>query len=53
MVSNKLTFISNNVRGLQNKYKRLKTINYLKSKLNDGILFLQETQSSVDNQIQW
>ena len=53
MVSNKLTFISNNVRGLLNKNKRLKTINYLKSKLTDGIIFLQETHSSVNNEIQW
>ena len=42
--SNNLTFLTNNVKGLQPSKKRIKLIEYFKSKLNhNGFLFLQET----------
>ena len=42
--SNNLTFLTNNVKGLQASKKRIKLIEYFKSKLNhNGFLFLQET----------
>ena len=42
--SNNLTFLTNNVTGLQPSKKRIKLIEYFKSKLNhNGFLFLQET----------
>ena len=45
-----LSFITNNVKGIQSLKKRLKLIEYFKSKITThGILFLQETQSSSDD----
>ena len=42
-----LSFIANNVKGIQSLKKRLKLIEYFKSKITThGILFLQETHSS-------
>ena len=42
--SNNLTFLTNNVKELQPSKKRIKLIEYFKSKLNhNGFLFLQET----------
>ena len=39
--ANCLTFISNNIKGIQNKSKRASTLEYFKNKLgNNGILFL-------------
>ena len=41
--------LSNNVKGLQSTKKRLKLFNFLKNKIGPkGILFLQETHSSVE-----
>ena len=38
--SNNLTFLTNNVKGLQSPRKRIKLIEYFKSKLNhNGFLF--------------
>ena len=38
-----INFISNNVKGIQNSPKRLKTFNYLKENLSqNGALFPQE-----------
>ena len=44
-------FLSNNVKGLQSTKKRLKLFNFLKNKIGPtGILFLQETHSSVEKE---
>ena len=49
-----LTFITNNVKGIQSIKKRLKLIEYFKSKITTHeILFLQETQSSSDDEQKW
>ena len=49
-----LSFITNNVKGIQSMKKRLKLIEYFKSKITThGILFLQETHSSSDDQQKW
>ena len=46
--SNNLTFLTSNVNGLQLSKKRIKLIEYFKSKLNhNGFLFLQETHSTM------
>ena len=45
-------FISNNVKGIENSLKRLKTFNYLKENISsNGVLFLQETHSSSKDEI--
>ena len=45
-------FISNNVKGIENSLKRLKTFNYLKENISsNGVLFLQETLSSSKDEI--
>ena len=42
-----LSFITNNVKGIQSYKKRLKLIQYFKEKIGStGVLFLQETHSS-------
>ena len=45
MLPNKsLSFITNNVKGIQSSIKRLKLIQYFKDKIGStGVLFLQET----------
>ena len=49
-----LSFITNNVKGIQSMKKRLKLIEYFKSKITThGILFLQETHSSSDDEQKW
>ena len=49
--SNNLTFLTNNVKGLQSSKKRIKLIEYFRSKLNhNGFLFLQETHSTIKNE---
>ena len=51
---NIINFISNNVKGLQATNKRLKFIKYLKDKIvSNGFLFLQETHSTVNDEIKW
>ena len=48
------TFITNNVKGIQNKSKRVSVVEYLKKKLgNNGILFLQETHSTFNDENIW
>ena len=43
-----------NVKGLQNKNKRLKVFSYLKEKVNNrGIVFMQETHSSPEVEDSW
>ena len=47
-------FLSNNLKGLQSSKKRLKLLNFLKYKIGPkGILFLQETHSSVETEKKW
>ena len=50
----KLSFITNKVKGIQSMKKRLKLIEYFKSKITThGILFLQETHTSSDDEQKW
>ena len=50
----KLQFIPNNVKGLQNYLKRIKTFEYLKNNLgSNGFLLLQETHSSLADGKKW
>ena len=52
--SNNLTFLTNNVKGLQSSNKGIKLIEYFTSKLNhNGFLFLQETHSTIKNENTW
>ena len=52
--SNSLTFLTNNVKGLQSSKRRIKLIEYFKSKLNHNeFLSLQETHSTIKNQNTW
>ena len=52
--SNILTFLTNKVKGLQSSKKRIKLIEYFRSKLNhNGFLFLQETHSTIKNENKW
>ena len=54
MSSIKFTLISNNLKGLQSYKKRLEIFKYLKNKSGpSGILFLQETHSTKENEIRW
>ena len=47
-------FLSNNLKGLQSTKNRLKLFNFLKNKIGPkGILFLQETHSSVETEKKW
>ena len=49
-----LSFITNNVKGIQSLKKRLKLIEYFKSKITTHrILFLQKTHSSSDGKRKW
>ena len=52
--NNKLRFITNNVKGIQCFKKRLKLIQYFKSKTGVcGLLFLQETRSNSKVEQKW
>ena len=52
--ANCLTFITNNIKGIQNKSKRVSVVEYFKNKLgNNGILFLQETHSTFNDENIW
>ena len=47
-------FLTNDVKGLQSTKKRLKLFNFLKNKISPkGILFLQETHSSLETEKKW
>ena len=47
-------FITNNVKGLQLSKKSLKLFEYFREKLSsNGILFLQETHSTINNKLKW
>ena len=52
--NNKLSFITNNVKGIQSLKKRLKLIQYFKSKIGPcGFLFLQETHPDSKVEQKW
>ena len=52
--NNKLRFITNNVKGIQSFRKRLKLVQYFKSKTGVcGLLFLQETRSNSKVEQKW
>ena len=52
--NNKLSFITNNVKGMQSLKKRLKLIQYFKSRVGPcGLLFLQETHSNSKVEQKW
>ena len=52
--SNCLTFITNNIKGIQNNSKQLYVTEYFKNKLeNNRILFLQETHSTINDENIW
>ena len=52
--TNCLTFITNNIKEIQNNSKRLSVVEYFRNKLgNNGILFLQETHSTFNNENIW
>ena len=49
-----VSFIFNNVKGIQSYKKRLKLIQYFKEKIGStGVLFLQETHSSSKVEQKW
>ena len=49
-----LNFLSNNVNGLKLFKKRIKMFEYFRENIsNNGIIFLQETQSSEDTFHNW
>ena len=49
-----LHIITNNIKVIQNKNKRLPIIEYFKNKIGkNGILFLQETHSTTSNEGKW
>ena len=53
-MSNKINFISSNVKDFQSTNKRLKLIKYFKNEIvSNGFLFLQETHSTVNVEIKW
>ena len=45
--NNSLSFVTNNIKGIQSSKKRLKLMHYFKDKIEStGVLFLQETHSN-------
>ena len=51
---NSLHVITNNIKGMQNKNKRLSIIEYFENKIGKNeILFLQETHSTISDQGKW
>ena len=53
-MANKISFISNNVKGFPSTSKRLKLIKYLKDRIvSHGFLCFQETHSTVNDEIKW
>ena len=55
MENNNLSFISCNVKGIQQSSKRIKVFEYRKSNASQNALvfFLQETHSSIEDEKQW
>ena len=53
-MNSEITFISNNVKGIQNSVKRVKLFEYLKSYVTEnGFIFLQETHPCINDEIKW
>ena len=51
---NVITFISNNVKGIQTSQKRMKLFEYLKNYVaTNGFVFIQETHSSIRDEKKW
>ena len=51
---NNLTFLTNNIKGLQSSKKRIKLIEYFSGKLtHNRLLFLQETHSTIKSKNTW
>ena len=48
-----VNFLSYNVKGLQNKEKRIQIFNFCKEKGKNGIVLLQETHSSLKDVKKW
>ena len=54
MNRNNLNFVSNNVKGLQGRDKKIKLFKYLKNCISsNGLVFLQETHSSLNVEKKW
>lgn len=54
MSGNIITFISNNVRGIQTSQKRMKLFKYLRSYVTSNrFVFFQETHSSISDEKKW
>ena len=52
--NNKLSFVTNNIKGIQSLKKKLKLIQYYQSKIEPcGLLFLQETHSKRKVEEKW
>ena len=52
--NNSLSFITNNIKGIQSSKKRLKSIQFFKDKIGStGVLFLQETHSDSNVKEKW
>ena len=52
--ANCLAFITNNIKGIQHNSKQLSAVEYFENKLgNSGILFLQETNSTFNDENIW
>ena len=53
-MNREITFISNNVKEIQNSVKRIKLFEYLKSYVTGvGFIFLQEMHSCINDEIKW
>ena len=51
-MNNEITFISNNVKGILNSFKRIKLLEYLKSYVTpNGFILLLETHSCINDEI--
>ena len=54
MSGNIITFISNNVRGIQTSQKRMKLFKYLRSYVTSNrFVFFQETHLSISDEKKW
>ena len=52
--NNSVSFITNNVKGMQSSKKRLKLMQYFKDKIgSNSVLFLQETHSASKVEQKW
>ena len=49
----KFSCLTYNVKGLRQSLKRIKIFNYVKQKLNNGFVFMQETHSVQNDLLNW